>query len=184
MTVYVLSDHRVCVCPLYLTQSLILFLSQTQSRPALAHRDLVISLLTCKQQLLSGAYDLKYLPPAAMMGHVPPRQALQLRVSAQHQGCWSRCPTSPRKQGQTGFNLHLAARAQSVSNLCLWVTHSCVRARMCVVCFCLCVPHHGHRLVVVVNRLSLPMLTAFTSQGFGAQANLSYSACVRLVVSV
>ena len=55
---------------------------------------------------------------------------------------------------------------------------------MCVVCFCLCVPHHGHRLVVVVNRLSLPMLTAFTSQGFGAQANLSYSACVLLVVSV
>lgn len=27
MTVYVLSDHRVYVCPLYLTQSLILFLS-------------------------------------------------------------------------------------------------------------------------------------------------------------
>ena len=44
---------------------------------------------------------------------------------------------------------------------------------MCVVCFCLCVCHEGHRLVVVVNRLSLPMLTAFTSQGFGAQANLN-----------
>ena len=105
-------------------------------------------------------------------GMSPTRQALQLRVSTRHQGCWSRCPTSPRNQGQTGLNLHSAARVQCVSDLCLWVTPSWVRAGMCVVCFCLRVCHHGHRLAVLVNGLSLPMLTAFTSQGFGAQANL------------